>query len=137
MNKIEISVTVSRTDIKDQFKGSITLKNGLNEVKFNYLCTDPDEDVNVEFSEFSNGIEGFKLNGFPSKELFETLKENQKLIFAMSVNSLSEAISNTQDLSLSHEDIQILRMFGSDASGEINRTIEVGDKEYSSLFGGR
>jgi hypothetical protein len=133
MHRIEISVTISRTDIENQFKGVITFKNEANKVKFDYLCTNlKEEEINVELS---NQTEKFNLKGIPSKELFETLTDNQKLIFAMSVGPLSDAILSNQSLSLSHETTQTLRMFGGDISGEINCTIEVGDKEYSCLFG--
>ena len=133
MHKVKISVTVSRTSIDNQFKGLITFKNENKVTSFDYLCTDPEgEKVDLEFS---TKIEKFGVKGIPSKELFEKLNDNQKLIFAMSIEPLSSTISNNRRLSLSQTSTEILRMFGGDVSGEMNFSIEVGEKEYLCLFG--
>lgn len=132
MHKVNISVTVSRTDINNQFKGIITFKNENKETSFDYLCTDPEgEQINLEFSTKN---EKFGIKGIPSRELFETLSDNQKLIFAMSIEPISLVISNTRSLSLSHNSTRILRMYGGDASGEMNFPVEIGEKEYFCIF---
>ena len=126
-------VTKSRTDIDNQFKGLITFKNENKEVSFDYLWTDPDgPKIDLEFS---NKAEKFEIKGIPTEELFKTLSDNQKLIFAMSFESLVSTISHTQNYSLSQKTTNLLRMFDGDVSAEMSFSIEVGEKEYICLFG--
>lgn len=133
MYAVNISVTVSRADINNQFKGLITFKNENKKLSFDYLCTGPDEkQIDIEFS---NRERKFGVKGIPSKKLFKTLSGNQKLIFALSVEPLFSIISNTQNLSLSHKTTELLKMCCGEVSVEMDFNIEVGEKEYLSLFG--
>lgn len=123
MYKIIISVTVSKTDIANQFKGKITFKSGNKVTLFDYLYIDPDgKKINLKFSN-ENGE--FGVDGIPSKELCEGISSNQKLILAMSFYALTSAISRTE----------MLIMFDGDIPEEMNSFIKVEGKEYLCLFG--
>ena len=135
MHSINLTVTVSRTDIENQFKGVFSFKNESgDEVSYNYLISDPDDgDLNIEYS---NDKDDFKIKGVPSKELIETLKEKQKWIFGLSINLLSKAIRNSQQMLLSQNTTDTLRAFGGDVSGQMQTSIQI-DNEigYQIVFG--
>ena len=52
----------------------------------------------------------------------------------MSIEPVSIIVSNTKDFSLSNEMTQLMRAFECDAHAEMNFVVEIGEKEFMSIF---
>ncbi len=135
MKKVNISVTATRTDIDNQFKGVITFKDTEGtegtEVQYDYLCTNPQNaEVDILYS-WENGK--FHINGLPNKELIESLQDKEKCIFALSLTLVSDVIKNTSHM-LSHNTTQLMRIFNGDMSGNADRNFEIDEKAYNYIF---
>jgi hypothetical protein len=131
MKKVKLSATAGRTSTAGQFKGMITFKNEINkEVSFEYLCNNP-ENERLDLK-FSNKNEEFSVKGLPSRELFESLAENQKCVLALSVEPIINAIQ--QSKTLSSDTTQMLRCYGGNVSGVAEMSADINEKMYSLLF---
>lgn len=132
MKKVNISVTAKRTNTTNQFKGIITFKNEEDkEVKYNYLCTNPQNpEADILYS-WETGQ--FHVKGIPSRELIESLTDREKCIFAFSIDLISDVIENTSNM-LSHRTTEMMRQFGGDTEGSANRNFEVNEDGYNYLF---
>jgi hypothetical protein len=133
MYKVAIAITATRSDINNQFKGVITFKDEKNQAtSFDYVCTNPkNEYVDIEYSGTN---ENFQIKGLPTKELIDGLKENQKLIFCLSIGLLVSVLDNAERFSLSHKSTQLMRQYGADASSMMEQTVEIEEDGYQYLF---
>ncbi len=132
MQQVNISVTAKRTDISNQFKGIITFKNEKGEeVKYNYLCTNPQNPETDILYSWETGQ--FHIKGIPNKELIESLADKEKCIFAFSIGLVSDVIENTSNM-LSHRTTEMMRQFGGDIEGSANRDFKVNEDGYNYLF---
>lgn len=133
MHNVNLSITATRTDIDEQFKGTITFRNEAgDEVVYEYIATNPKaKEVNIKFS---GRDDNFHIQGIPSKELIEKLTDKQKWIFGLSINLLSNVLDTRGDLLLSHETTQMMRMFQADASGKMSSSFGVEEDGYQFVF---
>ncbi len=131
MKKVNISVTCTRTDINNQFKGVITFTGTEGKkVEYDYLCTNP-QNTEVDIL-YSCENEKFHIKGLPSEELIESLKDKEKCIFCLSLTLMADVI-NTSNM-LSHYTTQLMRKFNLDGSGEADENFEIDEKGYNFIF---
>ena len=134
MRKINLLVTATRTDVDNQFKGTITFENEQNDkVSFEYFCA-TDKQIDIKFS---NKDENFHVKGPPSKELFDGLKDNQKWISALSINLILLTIENSENILSSHNVARLKTMLNADATGKMSDSLEVEEDAYQFVFGNK
>jgi hypothetical protein len=127
MKKIDLSVIAIRTDIDNQFKGTITFKDAKNKQVFEYLNNNPkSQKVDIEYYQGEEGI--------PTPAILEPLTERQKWVFGLSIETLAQTIENSSDFSLSHSTTEALRMFGGDAQGKMSTSFEIDEDAYKLIF---
>lgn len=56
-------------------------------------------------------------------------------MFGLSIGILSRTLDASEDMLLSHDTTQLMRMFNADASGKMSTTVEVEDTGYQFVFG--
>ena len=135
MRKINLLVTATRTDVDNQFKGTITFENEQNDkVSFEYICSNPDKQIDIKFS---NKNENFHVKGLPSRELFDGLKDNQKWISALSINLILLTIENSENILSSRNVARLKTMLNADATGKMSDSLEVEEDAYQFVFGNK
>lgn len=134
MEKIHVSVTAARTDVDNQFKGTITFRNEKSEeLVIGYVDSSPSDEIYD--LEFSDKDEKFEIKGKPSREIFDAMSNKQKYIIGLSFELLAKTIQNSKNLGLSNQTTQMLRAFNGDASGKMESTLEVDEDCYKGIFG--
>jgi hypothetical protein len=134
MPKINIEVTATRTTRDDEFQGTIVFKNGVSEIKVEYLFAKLESFLNDAQmnATFTHDGRKFCLEGKITEEMFTNIPQKQRLLILLPIDLMVGAIE--QAMHLSNGTTQMLRAFTGDIEGKGSGPIEISEEALKTIF---